>query len=159
MPYICTEYATNIQNDTTPLEWEKFECLCPLHYAMPFLEFHPADTQYLHAHNRRVITCNSSLYLFNLGFPGGSVVQNVSANAAVAHSIPAPGTALGEENGNPLQCSCLGNLRDREAWWATVHGVQKSDMTATKYQQHSALSVVRHCSKHHTINSVQYCLE
>ena len=35
----------------------------------------------------------------------------------------------GEGNGNPLQCSCLGNPLDREAWWATVHGVKKkSDM-------------------------------
>ena len=29
----------------------------------------------------------------------------------------------GEGNGNPLQCSCLGNPMDRGAWWATVHGV------------------------------------
>ena len=34
-----------------------------------------------------------------------------------------------EENGNPLQYSCLGNPLDREAWWAIVHGVAKgSDM-------------------------------
>ena len=32
-------------------------------------------------------------------------------------------------NGNPLQYSCLGNLMDRGAWRATVHGVAKSDMT------------------------------
>ena len=29
-------------------------------------------------------------------------------------------------NGNPLQYSCLGNPMDGEAWWATVHGVTKS---------------------------------
>ena len=29
-------------------------------------------------------------------------------------------------NGNPLQHSCLENLMDRGAWWATVHGVTKS---------------------------------
>ena len=29
-------------------------------------------------------------------------------------------------NGNPLQYFCLGNLMDRGAWWATVHGVAKS---------------------------------
>ena len=28
--------------------------------------------------------------------------------------------------GNPLQCSCLENPMDRGAWWATVHGVAKS---------------------------------
>ena len=36
----------------------------------------------------------------------------------------------GEGNGNPLQCSCLGNPMNRGAWQATVHGVAKgSDMT------------------------------
>ena len=28
--------------------------------------------------------------------------------------------------GNPLQCSCLENLRDRGAWWAAVYGVTQS---------------------------------
>ena len=28
--------------------------------------------------------------------------------------------------GNPLQCSCLENLRDGEAWWAAVYGVAQS---------------------------------
>ena len=29
-------------------------------------------------------------------------------------------------NGNPLQCSCLENPRDREAWLAAVYGVAQS---------------------------------
>ena len=33
---------------------------------------------------------------------------------------------LEEENGNPLQYSCLGNSMNRGAWWATVHGVSKN---------------------------------
>ena len=33
-----------------------------------------------------------------------------------------------EENGNPLQYSCLGNSMDRGAWWAMVHGVTKNWM-------------------------------
>ena len=33
---------------------------------------------------------------------------------------------LGEGNGNPLQCSCLENLRDGGAWWAAVYGVAQS---------------------------------
>ena len=32
---------------------------------------------------------------------------------------------IGEENGNPLQYSCLENPMDREAWQATVHGVAR----------------------------------
>ena len=35
----------------------------------------------------------------------------------------------GERNGCPLQYSCLENSMDRGVWWATVHGVEKSDMT------------------------------
>ena len=33
---------------------------------------------------------------------------------------------IGEGNGNPLQCSCLENPRDGEAWWAVVYGVAQS---------------------------------
>ena len=71
------------------------------------------------------------------GFPGGSVVKNPPANAGDADPIPGSGRSPGEGNGNPLQYSCLGNPMDREAWWATVHGVAKeSDHNlATKQQQ------------------------
>ena len=33
---------------------------------------------------------------------------------------------IGGENGNPLQCSCLENPRDRGVWWAAVYGVAQS---------------------------------
>ena len=35
-------------------------------------------------------------------------------------------SCIGEGNGNPLQCSCLENPRDREASWAAVYGVAQS---------------------------------
>ena len=35
-------------------------------------------------------------------------------------------SCIGEGNGNPLQCSCLENLRDRGAWWAAVYGAARS---------------------------------
>ena len=38
-------------------------------------------------------------------------------------------SCIGEGNGNPLQCSCLDNPRDRGAWWAAVYGVSESDRT------------------------------
>ena len=37
-------------------------------------------------------------------------------------------SCMGEGNGNLLQYSCLENPMDREAWWATVHGVTKSQI-------------------------------
>ena len=61
-----------------------------------------------------------------MGFPGGSVVKNRSANARDMSSIPELGGSPGGGNGNPLQYSCLENSMDRGAWQATVHGVAKS---------------------------------
>ena len=61
-----------------------------------------------------------------MGFPGGSVVKNLPANAGDARdtgSSPGSRRSLGEGNGNPLQYSCLENPMDRGAWWATVCGV------------------------------------
>ena len=45
-------------------------------------------------------------------------------------SIPGLGRFSGGGNGNPLQCSCLGNLMDRGAWQAAVHGV-KAELDTT----------------------------
>ena len=42
-------------------------------------------------------------------------------------SIPGSGRFPGEEMATlSLQYSCLGNLKDRGAWWATIYGVAKS---------------------------------
>ena len=60
-----------------------------------------------------------------MGFPGGTVVKNLPANigdTGDVGSIPESGRSPREGNGNSLQYSCLGNLMDREAWWAAVHG-------------------------------------
>ena len=35
-------------------------------------------------------------------------------------------SCIGVGNGNPLQCSCLENPRDRGAWWDAVYGVAQS---------------------------------
>ena len=40
--------------------------------------------------------------------------------------IPGSGRSPGGRHGNPLPYSCLENPMDRETWWATVHGVAKS---------------------------------
>ena len=59
-------------------------------------------------------------------FPGGSEVKAYARNAGDPGSIPGLGRSPGEGNGNPLQYSCLGNLMNGGAWWATVHRVAKS---------------------------------
>ena len=53
------------------------------------------------------------------------------------------GRSLGGGNGNPLQYSCLENLMDRGAWWATVHEVTKSQiMTEHEDDDHSLLFTI-----------------
>ena len=54
------------------------------------------------------------------------MVKNLPVNAGDTGSTPELGRSPGEGNGNPLQYSCLGNPMDRRAWWATVHGISKS---------------------------------
>ena len=65
------------------------------------------------------------------GFPGGSVVKNLLANAGDTEAvtlIPGLGRSLAGGNANLLRYSCLDNPMDRGAWQATVHGVAKSQM-------------------------------
>ena len=61
-----------------------------------------------------------------MGFFVGLTVKNQPANVRDVGSIPESGRSPGEENGNPLQDSCLGNPMDRGGWWASVPGVAKS---------------------------------
>ena len=58
-------------------------------------------------------------------FPGGSDGKEPACNARDPDWIPGSGRTPGEENGCPLQDSCVENPMDREAWWATVCGVAK----------------------------------
>ena len=48
-------------------------------------------------------------------------------------------SCIGEGNGNPLQCSCLENLRDGGAWLAAIYGVAQS---RTRLKQLSSSSIV-----------------
>ena len=59
-------------------------------------------------------------------FPGGSVVKNPPVNARVTGSTPGLGKYPGEQNGNPLKYSCLGNPMDRGTWRAAIQGAAKS---------------------------------
>ena len=62
----------------------------------------------------------------NQGFPSGSDSKESVCNVGDLGLIPGLGRVPGEGNGNPLHYSCVENSMDREARWATVHGVTKS---------------------------------
>ena len=58
--------------------------------------------------------------------PGGSDGKEPVCCIGDPGSIPESGRSPGEGNGNPLQNSSLKNSMDRGTWWATVHGITKS---------------------------------
>ena len=72
------------------------------------------------------LVCQSKSLCFMLGLPRGSDSKESACNAGNPGLIPGSGRSLGEGNGNLLQYSCLENSMDRGDWWATVHGVAKS---------------------------------
>ena len=47
-------------------------------------------------------------------------------------------SCIGEGNGNPLQCSCLENPRDRGAWWAAVYRVTQSQTRLKRLNSRSS---------------------
>ena len=65
-----------------------------------------------------------------MGLQESDITKHTQQQQLHLGSIPGWGRVPGEGNGNPLQCSCLGNPMDRGAWQATVHRVaEELDMT------------------------------
>ena len=66
--------------------------------------------------------------LYYLGYPGGTVVENLSASVGDERcgSISELRRSPGVGNSNLLQYSRLENSMDRGAWWAMVHRVAKN---------------------------------
>ena len=82
----------------------------------------------------------SGLTSIILGFPGGSEGKESACNAGDLGSIPGLGRSPGGGHGNSLHYSCLENPMDREAWWAIVHGVAKSQTRLNDFTFTSSLS-------------------
>ena len=97
---------------------------------------HPAFNEgiYLHSHSKTTVKTKQGVWHWSrlmepqgaMGFPGGSDDKESACNAGDPGSIPGLGRCPGERQGNPLQYSCLENSTVRGAWWATGHGVAKS---------------------------------
>ena len=77
-----------------------------------------------------LLQCNITVMgLCSMYYPGGAVVKKPPASAGDLRegcSITGSGSFYGVVNCISLQYSCLENLTDREAWWATVHGAIRS---------------------------------
>ena len=57
--------------------------------------------------------------------------------------IPGSGRSFGEENGNPIQSSSLGNIMDKGAWQATIHWVAKV-LDTIQQLKHSNMYMNKH---------------
>ena len=68
--------------------------------------------------------------------PGGSDGRESACNAGDLSSIPWSGRSPGEENGNPLQYSCLENSTDRGAW-----GLQSIESQTVGHNWVTSLSI------------------
>ena len=87
---------------------------------------------YTYMYNRIILLyCLKLIYIIYVyitygNVPGGSDGKASACNAGDLGSIPGSGRSPGEGSDNPLQYPCLENPMDREAWWATVHGVTEN---------------------------------
>ena len=63
-------------------------------------------------HGARLLCCHVAVI-----FPGGSAIKSPPTRAGDAGLISGSGRFPEEENGDPLQYSCLENPMDRGAWW------------------------------------------
>ena len=86
---------------------------------------------HLHLHPLPLFSSSCALLLFqkNNYISGNMCVKHLPASPGDLGSSLGSGRSPGEGKGNPLQCSCLGNPMNREAWLATVHGVAKESDT------------------------------
>ena len=82
-----------------------------------------------------------------MGFPHSSVNKESACNEGDLGSIPGSGRCPGEENGNPLQYSCLEDPMDRGAWQATVHGVSR-----VGYHYTTTICIYTYMKKYHQIS-------
>ena len=74
----------------------------------------------------------SKMFYCHLGFPGGSVIKDLSANAGDTRDVGSwLGKIPGGGNGHPLQYSCLDNPMDRSRVDYSPWGNKELDMMST----------------------------
>ena len=71
------------------------------------------------------------------------MVKNQPANARDVSLVSGSGRCPGEEKGDPLQYSYLGNPMDRGAWQATVQGIAKSQTYLVTEYEHNVFQMLK----------------
>ena len=82
-------------------------------------------TDFIFLGSKTTVESNYSHEIRRCLLPGRKAKTNLDS-ILKSRDITLPTKVPGEGNGNPFQYSCLENPMDRGAWWATVHGVAKS---------------------------------
>ena len=143
-PYIHTRGSSFLIRKIHPGTWRQLHPFLWWGYQESLLSNIPwckyiythTHTVYEYTHIYSVYMC-VCVHIHIYGFPGGSDSKESTCNAGDLDSIAGLGRFPGERNGNPLQYSCLKNSMDREAWWTTVHGVERvgHDLATEQQQQ------------------------
>ena len=97
-----------------------------------------------------------SIYVYMWGSPGGSALKNLPAMYEPQDTwiVSWVGNFPWRWHGCPYQPSCLENPMDREAWWAIVHEVTKSQTQLKRLRTHSCMyvCVCMHIHTHRHVN-------
>ena len=95
-------------------------CQASLSFTIPWTLLKLISVVSMMPSNRLILLFHPLLLLLSI-FPSIKIFSNVWAfSIRYFHFLL---SCIGGGNGNPLQCSCLENPRDRGAWWAAVYGV------------------------------------
>ena len=119
--------APEVYGEFVPSAGEGFLLSCFLRQVLPCGSGIPVSKPEAPPCGRKEIFLSFSYA--TVGFPGGSVVKNPSANAGDTGSIPGSGRSPEEEVATHSSILAWKNPRDRGVWWATVHGVAELDTT------------------------------
>ena len=122
-PLLCTGKYLLILQDSSQMQSVWNLCICSDRVSYSIF-FAPLTFWWNLIYSICCISILLSLSAY-IGFPGGSVVNNLLANVGDTDSTPGSERSPGEGNGKPLQYSCLGNSMDRGSWHTAVHGVTK----------------------------------
>ena len=104
-------------------------CRARSHFLYPFI----------HWWTRRLPKC---LHCYKKRLPWCLRGWRIRLQCQIPEFNPWVGKIPGEENGNPLQYSCLENPIDRGAWSATIHGVTESQTQLKQRSMHTCMVVV-----------------